>query len=707
MGLNASGDEFCQATDPIIKGIPGVTKLVDDILVEAPSLKELVKRLRTLFLSARKHGLTISRQKLRVSREVKFAGFLITSTGIRPDTSLCSAIREFPRPDNIHKLRSFLGLVNQLGGFLPDISHLTTPLRGLLRKDQRFLWLEDHQVAFQRCKDVLTSAPVLQPFDFRLPVELFSDASRHFGLGYLLVQRKKDNGLALIDCQSRSVTPTESRYSITELELLGIVWAVKRSDYFLRGIKHFTIVTDHRPLVGLFRKQLNEIDNPRLLRLREKLLGFVFSVVWTPGRSHQMADALSRSPAFSAPEIDPILPNDPPPHCVAHLRALPANGNLTLAQILDAASQQPYTDLVSAIRNGANPKTLPPTHPALPYSSVWDRLSLDIMNDTTVAVLDGRRLVIPVSCRPRLLELLHSSHAGIVKTRTNAARDYFWPGMNNDVKTLVSSCPICTEYLPSQPQEKRRPSLATSPMQMVSLDLFDALGHQHLAMVDRCTGYLWHFQLRSVSTDAIIRRLDEWFLIFGYPSTIRTDNGPQFRQPFKDYCAQHDIEHETSSPYNPQSNGHAEAAVRDIKHLYLKCKSAKENFPRALSAFNNTPREDGFSPTDLLFRRRLRTALPHHSLIPADVDAHAAITNRVSRNDEKTAQQHAKTKDLPPLAVGTSVVVQDPKTHKWSSRAVITGVRSSGHSYDIRFSNGNTSARNRRNIRPLRAHFAN
>ena len=57
---------------------------------------------------------------------------------------------------------------------------------------------------------------------------------------------------------------------------------------------------------------------------------------------------------------------------------------------------------------------------------------------------------------------------------------------------------------------------------------------------------------------------------FGWPSYIRTDSGPQFRGEFVEYCAGNIIKHELASAYNPESNGLAEAAVKNMKFLILR-----------------------------------------------------------------------------------------------------------------------------------------
>ena len=274
MGLNASGDEFCYRSDVAIRGIPGVSKLVDDILVQAPDEQVALHRFRLVLDRCRKNGMTISFKKLQFGTSVKFAGHLVTADGTRPDPEKIQAIARFPAPKDVSSLRSYLGLVNQLASFLPDLAHATSNMRQLLKKDVPFIWSDDINKEFEDSRELLTSEKILKPFDPSLTTELLTDASRLHGLGYILLQRSSDSTPRLIKCGSCSLTPAQTRYATVELELLAVQWAVRKCDYYLRGLRQFTVVTDHRPLIGTMAKSLHEITNPRLRRLREKLAGY-------------------------------------------------------------------------------------------------------------------------------------------------------------------------------------------------------------------------------------------------------------------------------------------------------------------------------------------------------------------------------------------------------------------------------------------------
>ncbi|CAK1594239.1 unnamed protein product [Parnassius mnemosyne] len=142
--------------------------------------------------------------------------------------------------------------------------------------------------AFQKCKELLTNAPLLQYPDPDKPYVLTTDAST-VALGAVSSQGTigSDKPIAYA---SRTLSDTETRYSTIERELLAIIWAVKHFRPYLYGRK-FTIYTDHRPLVWLY--SLKE-PNSKLTRWRLRLQEYDFDIVYKNGKQNSNADALSR-----------------------------------------------------------------------------------------------------------------------------------------------------------------------------------------------------------------------------------------------------------------------------------------------------------------------------------------------------------------------------------------------------------------------------
>ena len=696
MGLNASGDEWCRRSDVAFSGQEGTMKLVDDGLTQGSTLEELRGRLEKLFEVCQKHNITLSRKKFQIGSEVKFAGHLIGAKGVSPDPEKTKALKEFPRPKDLTALRSFLGLANQLGAFVPDLAHASGPLRVLMKKDIAYQWLEEQESSFQQVKTLLTSAAVVKPFDTQLKTELYTDASRLHGLGFMLLQREASGQHRLIRCGSRSLLPAESRYATIELECLAIQYAVQQCQFYLLGAE-FRVITDHRPLLGIFAKDLHEIANPRLLRFREWLQTYTFTISWAAGKRHHMADALSRAPVFSPQEEDSEE--------VALCRAV--SGQACGLQLFQTKCPD-YKMLVDAVQSQPCLKSLPATHPALPFSNVWDRLStIQRDGEEPVVVLDSHRIVVPQPARQRVLQALHRGHCGIAKTCQLASQLYFWPGMQNSIKQLTEQCRHCVERLPSLTQQ---PTLETVPvdrklaypMSDVGVDLFTANGMNYLVMVDRYSGFPFCKQMRNTNTSAVTSILLQWFADWGFPQRIRSDGGPQFRSEFGEFCHKFAITHELSSPHNPESNGLAESAVKNVKNLVIKCKAAKEDFALALLEWRNTPRSNGVSPAVLFLGRRQKSTLPGlesvYRPIPTDQIQKMASQKEQSASAGEQGND-ARSRALPALKVGDRVLIQHHASKLWDKKAVIEAVRDGGRSYIVR-SDNKEYIRNRIYLRP-------
>ncbi len=262
MGLSSSGDEYCTRGDAALSGIKDIKKIVDDILIHTKTLPELLEKVRKVFERCPEHQITLSRE-VRMGNEIKFAGYTLSHQGVRVNTDKLKAIRDFPEPTNVTQLRSFLGLANQLGKFMPDLTQVTTPLRALLKANTAWLWLPEHSAAMTQTKAILLKPAELNHFSTSKPSHLFTDATRLNGPGYALIQYDEDKP-HIIQCGSRSLSDAEANYAIIELECLAIIWAIQKCQIYLAG-SNFNIYSDHKPLKQIFEtKSLDNIQGSRI-----------------------------------------------------------------------------------------------------------------------------------------------------------------------------------------------------------------------------------------------------------------------------------------------------------------------------------------------------------------------------------------------------------------------------------------------------------
>jgi hypothetical protein len=158
-----------------------------------------------------------------------------------------------------------------------------TPLTALTKKNVKFEWTKEHQQAFDLFKNSLARKVVLAYPDFTVPFEIYTDASK-YRIGSVISQ--KDKPLAFY---SRKLTDPQTRYTVTELELLAIVETLREYKCILLG-HLITIYTDHKNLT------FSNFTTDRVTRWRLIVEEYGPNIVYLPGKHNIIADALSRLP---------------------------------------------------------------------------------------------------------------------------------------------------------------------------------------------------------------------------------------------------------------------------------------------------------------------------------------------------------------------------------------------------------------------------
>ena len=176
---------------------------------------------------------------------MEYLGFDVSAAGVSPSPGKVRAIVEWPKPQNVKDVRSFLGLAGFYRRFIKQFSLKARPLMDLTKEKNVWDWNEREEKAFVDLKRSLVIAPVLHMPDFELPFVVTTDASL-VSVGAILEQ-DFGNGMQPVAFASKKLNPAETRYSAYERELLGIVWAIGQWRHYLEG-RHFIIQTDHSSL---------------------------------------------------------------------------------------------------------------------------------------------------------------------------------------------------------------------------------------------------------------------------------------------------------------------------------------------------------------------------------------------------------------------------------------------------------------------------
>ena len=153
--------------------------------------------------------MTLNGDKCKFHKEeVKFLGHIVSKDGVRADPEKTSAIREMEVPRSVSDLRRFLGMVNQLGKFSPNILEISQPLRELLSTKRTWLWGPDQERSFKQLKEELSKPTTLALYNPEAELKVSADASS-FGLGSVLFQQEEDKGWRPVAYASRSMSETE------------------------------------------------------------------------------------------------------------------------------------------------------------------------------------------------------------------------------------------------------------------------------------------------------------------------------------------------------------------------------------------------------------------------------------------------------------------------------------------------------------------
>ena len=174
-----------------------------------------------------------------------YLGIRIDSEGLHPLPDKVKAVKEAPAPQNVGKLKSYLGLLTYYGKFLPNLATHLAPLYQLLQKDQLWKWGRQQKESFNRSKELLLSSQLLAHFDPDLELVLACDGSV-YGIG-VLAHRMPDGTEKPVRYASRMLSKAEKDYSQLEKEGLSLVFGIKRFHLYLFG-HSFKLVTDHKPL---------------------------------------------------------------------------------------------------------------------------------------------------------------------------------------------------------------------------------------------------------------------------------------------------------------------------------------------------------------------------------------------------------------------------------------------------------------------------
>ncbi len=299
-GASISPAAFQQFIDSVLDCMPELRDYVvahtDDVLLFSGSTLEHKRMVDRLLSVLEEKGLKISPTKAQFFRRtVNYMGHVLTikdgKPHIKPMKPKCDAIMRLQQPTTPKETRRFIGAVNFLSMYLPQLHKLLKPMYDLTKRKRKFEWTETHQTNFEEIKKLLSAPPVLVMPNATGNLILYSDTSR-VATGASLWQIQ-DGVKRLVAYHSKSLPAAAQRYGVSELELTGLYLNVMAFRHILKST-HFTAFVDHSALVNILKSK-KEPPTIRMRKLIERLSDFSFDLQYQKGSSLVLSDLLSRS----------------------------------------------------------------------------------------------------------------------------------------------------------------------------------------------------------------------------------------------------------------------------------------------------------------------------------------------------------------------------------------------------------------------------
>jgi hypothetical protein len=440
-GINAASEIFQNAIAELLAGLPGCKNISVDIIVDGKDQLEHDLNLQAVLQRVSDYNVRLNKDKCHFSQsQVCFYVHIFSAKGVQADPAKIDSIQQARAPQNVSEVKSLLGLSQYVSRLIPDNSTITAPLRALTRTDAEWKWTTDEQTSLNNLKAALTGQNVTSYFDQNKPTEIIVDACP-VGLAALLVQAGK-----VISYASRALSDVESRYSQTEREMLAVVWGVEQFHLYVYG-SHFQIITDHKPLLRIFKTQ--KPATPRMDRWKLRLMPYNCQLQYRPGKDNP-ADFMSRhpKPVNFINETENLAELYANYVCSNAISKAMTREEVKLETKLDPLLQKVVTAI--ALNNWTDPTV-----------ERYRRFQDELMVCDEV-ILRGNRIVLPESLHNRAIELAHLGHQGIVKTK-QLLHETVW--FQNDIDKMVEAnvkmclpCQASTQGT-SSPPEPLEPSL--------------------------------------------------------------------------------------------------------------------------------------------------------------------------------------------------------------------------------------------------------
>ena len=478
MGAKPASGELNKALRPLFAHLPAVHIIHDDLVIATETEAEHEAMIIAVLEIIQDANLTVNPDKCLFKRkEIPFWGMIISEDGVRPDPKKVQALRDATHPESKSEVMSFLCMLQAQSEFIPNLSKETVHLRKLTNKSMRFKWTRQCQQEFLRLQGLLCESILLTYYDTELPTFVIVDAHRS-GLSAILAQGESIQTAKMVSCASRATTPVERRYHQLDLEALAVDFGLRRFRQYLVGGPQATVVTDHKPLVSIFKETRRGSIRTDRIKLRHQDVNY--AVTYRPG-SENTADYLSRH-ATKLKEIPQTWVDETEEleKTVWFLNFSPYSEAVSIPTIIKHTKKdKTLCSLSDFLARGFIPKSAGQEWQK--YRGIFDSITV---SDTGLLLKDDK-IILPKSLWQRAIDKAHQGgHPGETRMKSRV-RSHFWiPELSKLVKEKVSSCDTCQRFTLKATKEPAAAQPTTgNAWEEVSIDLFGPLPNKKHVLV--------------------------------------------------------------------------------------------------------------------------------------------------------------------------------------------------------------------------------
>lgn len=687
-GLKNAPAIFQRMINDVLKPLIGKICYVyiDDIIVFGKSISDHLNNLEQVLSYLDKANLRVNLEKSKFLRtQVNFLGYIINQEGIRADPEKIAAIQKIPPPKNLKELKSFLGLASYYRKFIKDYAKLAKPLTNITRGENAQIkanqskkveiHLDDQALnAFKCLKDMLISSDILIFPNFEKPFILTTDAS-NYAIGAVLSQGEigKERPITFI---SRSLNETEEGYSTIEKEMLAIIWSLDKLRTYLYGAKNIKIFTDHQPLTFALS---NRNTNAKLKRWKSRIEEYGGILVYKPGRSNVVADALSRLPVLNiitsssgtqhSAEEDS---SDLIPHCEAPINVFRnqlifSEGNeMTCYEEPHPKYQRHYIKLHSYdeetltkfLKEKLNPNILNGIKIPEKFIPLLQEIYKASFSQYKIRIT--QRIVTDINKEENKFNIIQEehkrAHRNYIENKNQILEKYYFPQMTKLIKNFVNSCNVCrsNKYDRHPPKPHLQPTpIPSYPTEILHMDIIEFKKEKFITCVDKFSKFTKFFHIKNKSALHIRNRIIKLIHFFTAPKILVTDNESSFISPIVlNYIEGLGINVYLAPPQKSEVNGTIERVHSTIIEI-IRCLqqefpdlTVKEIVNIATDRYNNSIHSvTKKKPADIFFGRSQR--INYQNLLDFKNIVNTDLKYEIIRNQKNQLNRHNKKRSPP------------------------------------------------------------